>query len=70
MAHAEDVNAKCYRVRTPLHVASQEGHVDAVQVLLDHSAHMNLQAQPFNWTHLHFASCEGNLTSRAAPPRA
>jgi ankyrin repeat protein len=39
--HAEDVNAKCYDDRTPLHVASQEGRVDAVHVLLDHGAHVN-----------------------------
>src|SRR6266566_5415229 len=58
--HAEDVNAKCYRDRTPLHVASQEGHVDAVHVLLDHGAHVNSQ-ENVNWTPLHFASREGNL---------
>ncbi|KAI0278214.1 hypothetical protein BGY98DRAFT_1096891 [Russula aff. rugulosa BPL654] len=40
---AEDVNAKCHDDRTPLHVASHEGHVDAVHVLLDHGAHVNAQ---------------------------
>src|SRR6266852_727180 len=41
--HAEDVNAKCYFDKTPLHVASQQGHVDAVRVLLDHGAQVNSQ---------------------------
>jgi hypothetical protein len=59
--HAEDVNAKCYADRTPLHVASQEGHVDVVQVLLDHGAHVNAQEDSMKWTPLHFASFEGNL---------
>jgi ankyrin repeat protein len=58
--HAEDVNAKCYDDRTPLHVASEEGHVDAVRVLLDHGAHVNSQDN-LNWMPLHFASDEGNL---------
>jgi hypothetical protein len=58
--HAEDVNAKCYDDRAPLHVASQEGHVDAVRVLLDHGAHVNLQ-DGADWMPLHFASLEGNL---------
>ena len=58
---AEDVNAKCFDDRTPLHVASQEGHVDAVHVLLDHGAHVNSQEHRSNWTPLHVASYEGNL---------
>jgi Ankyrin repeats (many copies)/Ankyrin repeat len=58
--HAEEVNAKCYEDKTPLHVASQEGHVDAIHVLLDHGAHVNSQSC-FNWTPLHFASYGGNL---------
>jgi desulfoferrodoxin (superoxide reductase-like protein) len=59
--HAEDVNAKCYDGRTPLHVGSQEGHVNAVHVLLGHGAHVNQQEEYMNWTPLHFASKEGNL---------
>jgi hypothetical protein len=58
--HAEDVNAKCYDDRTPLHVASEEGHVDAVRVLLDHGAHVNSQDN-LNWMPLHLASREGSL---------
>ena len=58
--HAEDVNAKCYDDRTPLHVASQEGHVDAVHMLLDHGALVDSRDCD-DWTPLHFASCERNL---------
>ena len=57
--HAEDVNAKCYDGRTPLHVASEEGRVDLVRVLLDHGAHVNSQGEA-NWLPLHSASYEGN----------
>jgi hypothetical protein len=55
---AEDVNAKCHDDRTPLHVASQEGHVDAVHLLLDHGAHVNSQDCD-KWIPLHFASWGG-----------
>ena len=58
--HAEDVNVKCYDGRTPLQVASHEGHVDVVHVLLDHGAHVDLK-NDIGWMPLHFASEGGNL---------
>ena len=60
--HAEDVDDKydLYLDRTPLYAASQEGHVDAVRVLLDHGADVNAQ-DSIDWTPLHLASCEGHL---------
>ena len=58
--HGEVVNAKCYDDRTPLHVASEGGHLGAVRVLLDHGAHANSQ-NLLKWTPLHFASARGHL---------
>jgi hypothetical protein len=58
--HAEDVNAKCDYGQTLLHVASQEGYVDVVHVLLDYGAHVNSQDRN-EWMPLHFASDRGNL---------
>jgi len=40
--HGEDVNAKCGFCGTPLHVASNKGHLDAVSLLLDHGAEVNV----------------------------
>ncbi|KAI0270079.1 hypothetical protein BGY98DRAFT_278745 [Russula aff. rugulosa BPL654] len=56
--HSEDINAKCYDDRTPLHVASQEGHVDVVHLLLDHGAQVNSHDCD-KWMPLHYASAEG-----------
>ena len=58
--HREDVNAQCYDDRTPLHVASDRGHLGAVRVLLDHGAHTNSQ-NFLKWMPLHFASARGHL---------
>ena len=38
----EDVNAKCGAHGTPLHVASRNGHLNAVSLLLDHGADLNM----------------------------
>ena len=38
----EDVNAKCGVRGTPLHVASRNGHLNAVSLLLDHGADLNM----------------------------
>ena len=60
MTHGENVNAQRYDGRTPLHVASEKGHVDAVHVLLNNWADVGSRDNA-NWTPLHFASYEGNL---------
>ncbi|KAH9985052.1 hypothetical protein BJV74DRAFT_580313 [Russula compacta] len=44
IARGEDVNAKCGRHGTPLHAASYRGHLDAVILLLDHGADLNMAA--------------------------
>jgi ankyrin repeat protein len=41
VSHKENVNARSINKWTPLHAASQGGHVGAVRVLLDHGALMN-----------------------------
>ena len=38
----EDVNAKCGRHGSPLHAASYVGQLDAIRVLLDHGADVNI----------------------------
>jgi ankyrin repeat protein len=40
--HGEDVNAKCGYHGSPLHAASRNGHVDAVTLLLDSAANVNM----------------------------
>jgi ankyrin repeat protein len=42
LVHADDANAKCGQYGTPLHVASYMGHVDAVRVLLEYGADVNV----------------------------
>ena len=40
--HGEDVNAMCDNRGTPLHAASNKGHLHAVSLLLDHGAEVNV----------------------------
>ncbi len=58
VTHAEDVNAKCDKGRSPLHAASRGGYVDSTRILLNHGAHVNA-LNNMNWTPLHSASYRG-----------
>ena len=40
--HGEDVNARCGNRGTPLHAASNKGHLDSVSLLLGHGAEVNV----------------------------
>jgi ankyrin repeat protein len=43
--HGEDVNAKCGRYGSPLRVAAGKGHLDAMSLLLDHGANVNMRVE-------------------------
>ena len=60
IAHSLDVNAKVYEDRTPLHIASNRGHADVAQVLLDYEADINAQ-DTRKWTPLHMATSGGHV---------
>jgi hypothetical protein len=60
IGHAEDVNAWCCGVCTPLHAASLRGYVDVVHVLFDHGADINAQLSD-GLVPLHLASMHGHL---------
>jgi len=55
-----DINAfDCYNSQTPLHYASQNGHHQCIEILLDRQAEANIQGYN-NITPLHLASSIGN----------
>ena len=60
VTYAIDVNEKLYDRPSPLFKASQRGHVDVAQVLLDYGADVNAQVET-GATPLHWASCKGHL---------
>jgi hypothetical protein len=58
VTHGQDVNKKVSGGKTALHVASEKGHVDVAQVLLDCGADVNAQDDN-SVTPLHWASWKG-----------
>jgi len=61
--HAQDINAECGKYGAPLHAASRHGHTEAVSVLLQHNAYVNIRSMAFydfKWVPLHFASSYGH----------
>ena len=60
VTRALDVNAKVHYNWTPLFAASRNGHVDVVQVLLDHGANVNAQ-DIYDQSPLYWASYERHV---------
>ena len=60
ITHSEvDIAEYCHS-GAPLHVASREGHIGVVHVLLQHNVDVNAKCTSFKtWTPLHFASDRG-----------
>ena len=59
LAEGEDVNARNVHGRAPLHVAADNGRADAVALLLEHGADVDLRSTgngSAGWTPLHMAA--------------
>jgi ankyrin repeat protein len=54
IAKGADVNAKDYRVRTPLHLAAASGRNESAKLLIDKGADVNAKSDE-GWTPLYFA---------------
>ena len=50
-----DVNTRDKGAWTPLHLAAKNGHVEALQVLLENGANMHVKDIKHGWTPLHIA---------------
>lgn len=50
-----DVNARDKGAWTPLHLAAKNGHVEALQILLENGANMHDKDIKHGWTPLHIA---------------
>jgi ankyrin repeat protein len=49
------VNAQDKGAWTPLHLAAKNGHVKAIQILLENGANLNVKDTKHGWTPLHVA---------------
>ena len=61
MLEKEDVNLKDIHDWTPLHYAAAKGSADAIEILLEHQAHVNAP-DILEWTPLHYACQRGDTS--------